>query len=115
MGLVRTLLGGSTGSEGKYKQLDETNLKGAESGSAGVLHKADIRGQQDIMAVKDALYDGDVVVADIRNCNANGLNEERVTSQLRQVVSETGGDMVKNGTEQLVMTPPSLAISRKKL
>jgi hypothetical protein len=115
MGLVRTLLGGSTSPEGKYKQLDETNLKGAESSSAGVLHKADVRGQQDIMNIKDALYDGDVVIADIRNCNANGLNEQRVTDQLRQVVSETGGDIVKNGADQLVMTPPTLAISRKKL
>ena len=115
MGLVRSILGKSAHPEAKYKQLTEENLKGVEGGQQGMLHLADIRGQQDIMAIKDALYDGHIVIADIRNCDANGLNEERVTSQLRQCVRETGGDIVKNGVEQVVMTPPAFAISRKKL
>lgn len=115
MGLLRSILGRSTHPEDNYKQLTEENLKGVDGGHQGMLHLADIRGQQDIMAIKDALYDGHMVVADIRHCDANGLNEDRVTKQLRKCVRETGGDIVKNGVEQVIMTPPAFGISRKKL
>ncbi|MFB6174218.1 MAG: cell division protein SepF, partial [Halobacteriales archaeon] len=65
--------------------------------------------------IKDAVYDGDLVIADITRLRTDDSTVERVTDELRQVAREIGGDIVQKGDDQLIVTPTGVSISRQKL
>lgn len=79
------------------------------------VHIAEIADQEDVIAIKDAVYDGDLVVADITRLRTRDSTIERITDELRQVAQEVGGDIVQKGDDQLIVTPTGVGISRQKL
>lgn len=76
---------------------------------------SEINGQQDVMNVKDAVYDGDIVVADLCYVASAGLSRETVVEELKTVAGEVNGDIAQRGEDRIVVTPSSVAISRQKL
>ena len=111
------LLGGGAGGRGTedYVELDLDEFDTAREGSDMTVHVAEIREQQDIMAIKDAVYDGDFVIADITRLRTQDRTVERIIDELRQVAREVDGDIVQKGDDQLVITPTGVSISREKL
>ena len=81
------------------------------------VHVAKIDGQQDVIAIKDAIYDGDLVVADITRHSTQDRTAEHIIDELRQVASEVSGDIIVKGEEgdQLIITPAGVKVSREKL
>ncbi|MEF8830115.1 MAG: cell division protein SepF [Halobacteriales archaeon] len=116
MGLMSTILGGrGQRSTEDYVELDVDDLEDAR-GSAGMqVHVAKIKEQQDVIAIKDAVYDGDLVIADITRLRTEDRTVERITEELRQVSEEVSGDIMWNGDDQLIITPTGVVISREKL
>lgn len=115
MGLLESFLSTETGDESDFIELNEENLKATEPPTDLRIRLADVNGQGDMMAIKDALYDGDVVFASVKGVELTDMNEERVLDELRAVVNEIDGDIVKDGSGNVILTPKGVAISRDKL
>ncbi|PSP80854.1 hypothetical protein BRC81_01600 [Halobacteriales archaeon QS_1_68_20] len=116
MGLMSKILGdrGERSTE-DYVELDVDDLADAR-GEAGVqVHIAEVNDQQDVIAIKDAIYDGDMVIADITRLRTEDRTVERITDELSQVAREVSGDIVQKGDDQLIITPTGFGVSRRKL
>jgi SepF-like predicted cell division protein (DUF552 family) len=116
MGLMSKIIGGTPGNGAEdYVELD-TDALGEVAASPGMnVHIAEIDGQQDVIAIKDAIYDGDLVIADITRHSTSDSTVERITDDLRQVAREVDGDIVQKGDDQLIITPTGVSIAREKL
>ena len=79
------------------------------------VHIAELRGQEGVMDVKDLVYDGDLVLADISHFKSNDKRLESLMEEFRQVTNEVGGDIVQKGDNQLIITPGGVAVSRDKI
>jgi SepF-like predicted cell division protein (DUF552 family) len=117
MGFMDKLLGGERGSRhtDDYVELtiDDFDVDGEEAGTQ--VRIAKISDKQDVMAIKDAVYDGDVVVADITRHTTQDRTMEHISDELKQVAREVGGDIVQKDDDQLIITPTGVSISRQKL
>ena len=114
MGFMDKILGAEGRTVEDYVELDVGNIDDGTSNQFDV-HIAEIGNQQDVIAIKDAVYDGDMVVADITRLRTSDTTMERVTDELRQVAREVGGDIVQKGDDQIIVTPGGVGISREKL
>jgi len=76
---------------------------------------AEISDQQDVIAIKDAVYDGDFVIADITRLRTTDRTVQHVIDELQQVAAEVDGDIVQKGDDQIIVAPTGVVISREKL
>ncbi|MGM0606300.1 MAG: cell division protein SepF [Halobacteriota archaeon] len=116
MGIMSKILG--SGGERSTEDYVELNLDDFETanGTSGVeVRIAEINDKQDVIAIKDAVYDGDLVIADITRHSTTDQTIEHVIDELRQVAEEVDGDIVQKGDGQLIITPTGMGISRSKL
>ena len=114
MGFMDRILGGKEKTTGDYVELDLDDVA-AEVDSRMQIQIAEIDGQEDVIAIKDAVYDGDIVIADITRLRTEDRTTEHVIDELRQTAKEVGGDIVQKGDDQLIVTPGGVGISREKL
>jgi hypothetical protein len=114
MGFMDRILGGKEKTTGDYVELDLDDVA-AEVDSRMQIQIAEIDGQEDVIAIKDAVYDGDIVIADITRLRTEDRTTEHVIDELRQTAKEVGGDIVQKGDDQLIITPGGVGISREKL
>ncbi len=116
MGLMNKLLGDNRSRDiADYAELKATVPEGKATEASMNVHVAEISDKQDAIAIKDAVYDGDLVVADITRLRTEGPTTEHIVDELRRVADEVGGDIVKKGDDQLIVTPTGVKISREKL
>ena len=116
MGFMNKILGETpSGNVGDYVELDLDDFETAPDESRMSVHIAEIQGQQDVISIKDAVYDGDIVIADITRLRTEDTTVERITDELQQVAREVNGDIVQKGDDQLIVTPTGINVSRKKL
>ena len=116
MGLMSKILG-ERGSRtlDEYVELDIDEIDAPASGAAMQVHIAEINDQQDVIAIKDAVYDGDIVIADIVRLRTTDSTAEHVIDELRLVAREVNGDIVQKGDDQIIVAPTGINVSRKKL
>ncbi|MFB6169883.1 MAG: cell division protein SepF [Haloarculaceae archaeon] len=115
MGLMSKLLGGQSRTADDYVELDVDDFE-TEDAEAGVrIRIAEIGGKQDVIDIKDAIYDGDIVVADITRHSTSDRTMEHISDELKQVAREVGGDIVQKDDDQIIITPTGVSISRTKL
>jgi SepF-like predicted cell division protein (DUF552 family) len=116
MGIMTKILGGGDGpSAEEYVELDLDDFETARGGAGMQVHIAEINDQTDVIDIKDAIYDGDFVIADITRHSTSDGTTEHVIDELRQVTREVDGDIVRKGDDQLIITPTGITVSRTKL
>jgi SepF-like predicted cell division protein (DUF552 family) len=116
MGLMSKIIGSPPGQGAEdYVELDAQELGDVASSTGMNVHIAEIDGQQDVIAIKDAIYDGDLVIADITRHSTSDRTAEHIIDDLRQVATEVSGDIIQKGDDQLIITPTGVKISREKL
>ncbi len=76
---------------------------------------AEVGGQADAIDIKDAVYDGDIVIADITRLRTEDSTVEHIIDELRQVAREVDGDIVRKGDDQMIITPTGVRVSREKI
>jgi len=114
MGFMDKILGAEHRTTEDYVELDLGDL--SEADEAGMqVYIAEIGGQEDVIDIKDTVYDGHLVIADITRLRTQDATVDRITDELRQVAREVGGDIVQKGDDQLIVTPSGVSISREKL
>lgn len=116
MGLMSKIIGSPPGQGAEeYVELD-AHAVGDASASAGMnVHIAEIDGQQDVIAIKDAIYDGDLVIADITRHSTSDRTAEHIIDDLQQVAAEVSGDIIQKGDDQLIVAPTGVTVNREKL
>ncbi len=117
MGIMSKLVGGGpTHTTEDYVELDlEEDFDTARGEAGTTVHIAEIADQQDVIAIKDAVYDGDFVIADITRLRTTDRTVQHIIDELQQVAREVDGDIVQKGDDQLIITPTGMSISRQKL
>jgi SepF-like predicted cell division protein (DUF552 family) len=115
MGIMNKILGGEGRTTEDYVELDIDDFDTARGDAGMEIRIAEIAGQRDIIDIKDAVYDGDLVIADITRHSTSDSTIEHVIDELRQVAREVDGDIVQKGDDQLIVTPSGVRISREKL
>ena len=116
MGIMSKILGGGGNrSVDDYVELDLDDFAEAHTETGMQVHIAEIGDQSDIIPIKDAVYDGDFVIADITRHSTSDRTIEHIIDELRQVAQEVDGDIVQKGDDQIVVTPTGVNISREKL
>lgn len=115
MGFMNKLLGesGSTRRKDDYVELDSVAVPETEADTQ--VHIARINEKQDVIDIKDAVYAGDIVIADITRHTTQDRTMEQITDELKQVARGVGGDIVQKDDDQIIITPRSVSISREKL
>ncbi|MDG5819091.1 cell division protein SepF [Natronococcus sp. A-GB7] len=107
--------GQSTTTTDDYVELDLDDISTESAEARMQVRIAEISGQADAVAIKDAVYDGDVVFADITRLRTNDSTVEHIVDELRQVAHEVDGDIVRKGDDQIIVTPAGVRINRTKL
>ena len=116
MGLMNNLLGEQSARDtDAYVDLEGVDQNGDGQRVSMQVHIAEIAEQSDVIPIKDAVYDGDLVVADITRLRTNDRTADHIVEELRQVAEEVQGDIVKKGDDQLIVTPSAVKINREKL
>ena len=115
MGIMSKLLGGDSHSAEDYVELDADEFETGRTEAAMEIRFASISEQTDVIDIKDAVYDGDIVVADITRHSTTDRTMEHISDELRQVAEEVGGDIVQKDDDQILITPGGVAISRSKI
>jgi len=115
MGLMSKLLGESQGRTDDYVELDVDDFDAAAVEADTTVHIATIGDKSDVIPIKDAVYDGDLVIADITRHSTSDRTMEHISDELGQVAREVGGDIVQKDDDQIIITPGGVNISRKKL
>ncbi|PSP94244.1 hypothetical protein BRC91_06625 [Halobacteriales archaeon QS_4_62_28] len=117
MGLMSKILGesGSSRVTDDYVELNANDFDGAAADSDFQVRIARIGDKQDVIDIKDAVYDGDIVIADITRHSTQDRTMEHITDELQRVASEVGGDIVQKDDDQLIITPAGIGISRERL
>lgn len=115
--LDRVLSGSSKRSLDDYHEVDfgDEGIDASNQQAADLqIHVAVVRTNQDLLDVKDALYAGDIVVADVGNPEGS-LTPERVQEKLAQVAEDVSGDIAAKGGEELIITPAGVSVSRERI
>ena len=117
MGLMSKILGESGGTRATedYVELQARDLEVDDVGADQQVRIANISDKPDVIDIKDAVYDGDIVIADITRHTTNDRTMEQITDELKQVAREVGGDIVQKDDDQLLITPAGVTISRQRL
>ncbi len=117
MGLMSKILGesGPSRQTDDYVELNADNFDTSSVESERQVRIARISGSKDVVDIKDAVYDGDIVVADITRHSTQDTTMERISDELKQVAEEVGGDIVQKDDDQLIITPAGVTVSRERL
>jgi SepF-like predicted cell division protein (DUF552 family) len=116
MGIMSKLWsGGDRTSTDDYVELDIDDFDTSRGGASMEVHVAEIAEKQDVMPIKDAVYDGDFVIADITRMRTSDATVKQIVDELKLVAREVDGDIVQKGDDQLIVAPTGVNISRHKL
>jgi len=117
MGLMSKIISDSGGTRQKedYVEIDSDAVDTGAMAAQTELRIAKISDKQDVIDIKDAVYDGAVVIADITRHTTQDRTMEHITDELKQVANEVGGDIAQKGDDQLIITPHGVAINRDPL
>jgi len=116
MGIMNKLItGGDRTSTDDYVELDMDQFDTERAGTGMQVHVAEIAEKQDVIPIKDAVYDGDFVIADITRMRTSDSTVKQIVDDLKLVAREVDGDIVQKGDDQLIVAPTGVSISRNKL
>lgn len=113
--MSKILSGGENHSTEDYVELDLDDFDTARGEAGMSVRIATINDKQDVIGIKDAVYDGDLVIADITRHTTSDSTMEHIIDDLRQVADEVDGDIVQKGDDQLIITPTGVTVGREKL
>ncbi|MBS3781469.1 MAG: cell division protein SepF [Candidatus Thermoplasmatota archaeon] len=111
---------GKSSGLGGEEYIDLTHL--SEEGEKGDIFEADtvikiaeIHRYEDVRDVTEEVYDGNILLVDIKAIAGSEESMERVQSELKAVASEVSGDVAKVGTDFIALTPEGIGIDRQKI
>ncbi len=112
---LRKLMDHGKASEGEYIDLGEMPLQEGTQETHTMVKVAEIFKEEDLGLLNNLLYEGNIVVVDYSPIANDELALKRVTTELKAVTKDTGGDVAALGRNFLVATPSGVKIDRSKI
>jgi SepF-like predicted cell division protein (DUF552 family) len=92
---------------------DEPGAPGGEGQC--LVHVAELDKFEDLGALLDYVYNGDIMIIDYAPLSGDDLTLSRISSEIKSAVKDMGGDVAGVGKDMLMVTPTGIRISRSKL
>ena len=96
---------------GEYMQENGTHSEAASM----YVRVAEISKLEEIKAFSDFVYRGNLLILDFSSIADNDVMLRRVTGELKQAVTDVGGDIAGFGRNMLIVTPTGVKVERQKL
>lgn len=116
MGIAK-LFGGRRRTETDYIDLGEHGMENGAATEAASMYVrvAEISRIEDVKAFADYVYRGNLLILDFSSIADNEVMLRRVTTELKQVTTDIGGDIAGFGRNLLLVTPTGCKVERTKL
>ena len=105
--------------EGAPRYIDLGKYGGAQAGGGmakGLEIKiAEIDGYDDIRALSNLVYEGNILLLDFTSIANDELSLKRIISELNRLVEDVGGDMAGISQNMLMVAPKGVKIDRQKI
>ena len=113
---LRKLVDHGPVTEGEYVDLSELPYEGDDGGpTKAMVRVVEVFREEDLGLMNSLLYEGSVVVIDYSPIANDELALKRITSELKAVARDTGGDVAALGRNFLLATPEGIKIDRTKV
>jgi hypothetical protein len=94
---------------GEYEEVFEEEPAGT------YVKVAELVNVSNLTPLKDEVYKGNIVVIDISHIKQDRIALDRIVKELKQVAKDIHGDIAGLGDDQIIVTPMSIRIDRRKL
>lgn len=127
MGIVSKLFGddaangrnkASTGHDRDYIDLSDysaTEKTGAEAAASTYVKFAQVRALDDLKHLASYVYDGNILVLDIKGVQQDEILLRRLSNELRKLAADTGGDIAGLGESHIMLTPTGIKVDRRQI
>ncbi|HVM45574.1 MAG TPA: cell division protein SepF [Candidatus Thermoplasmatota archaeon] len=86
-----------------------------EGGAAATYIKfAQVRALDDLKRFASIVYDGNMLVLDIKAVQGDEILLRRLSNELRKLASDTGGDIAGLGEHHILLTPTGIKVDRRQ-
>ncbi|WP_410507632.1 cell division protein SepF [Methanosarcina hadiensis] len=119
--LIDKILGGnvksSTTSAEDYTEIDLSKYEEVleEEPAETYVKIAEISSINQVAALKQEIYNGNVLMVDISNIRGDDLLRDRVLKELKDVVVDVHGDIAGVKGNTVIVTPTGIKIDRSKI
>ena len=93
---------------------EDEGLMGPE-GAQTVVKVGEMFRYEDLSALTNEVYNGNIVVVDYTSIANDDLTMKRVTAELKNVARDVDGDVAGVGKNLLMLTPRAVKIDRNKI
>jgi filamentous hemagglutinin family protein len=118
MGLASKIFGEKkTGLTEGYVDLEKyAETKTSETSSAK-MHVAvgEIQRYEDIKAISDYVYGGNVLILDFSPVSDEEVILKRITNELKEMANDIGGDIAGIGNNLMIISPSGVKVDRRKI
>jgi hypothetical protein len=119
MGLAKMLFGTpetSKDAEESYWDLGAAVQEtGGEASTAKMLVKvAELHSFEDLKTFQNYVYQGNMLILDFSSIAKEDIVLKRLTSEIKRVVADVGGDIAGMGKSYFIITPAGVRIDRTK-
>jgi uncharacterized protein len=118
MGLASKLFGEKkTGLTEGYIDLEKYTDENICKQTGAKMHVAvgEIQRYEDIKAISDYVYGGNVLILDFSSIAEEEVMLKRITNELKQMAHDTGGDIAGIGNNLMIISPSGVKVDRRKI
>ncbi|HWG90944.1 MAG TPA: cell division protein SepF [Candidatus Thermoplasmatota archaeon] len=126
MGLVKKILGAGAPARDRQKSslgptdyidLGEIAEQGgfAEEAAATLVKVGEVHKFEDLQYYINYVYEGNMLILDFGPVMSDEFQLKRITSELRKLAADVGGDIAGIGTSTILVTPTGIKVDRKKV
>jgi SepF-like predicted cell division protein (DUF552 family) len=88
---------------------------GGEPAASTYIKFAQVRALDDLKHFASIVYDGNMLVLDIKAVQGDEILLRRLSNELRKLASDTGGDIAGLGDHHILLTPTGVKVDRRTL
>jgi len=106
-----------TGATGGYVDLEKYSESTTSEKSSAKMHVAvgEIQQYEDIKAISDYVYGGNVLILDFSPISDEEVILKRITNELKKMATDIGGDIAGIGNNLMIISPSGVKVDRRKI
>jgi SepF-like predicted cell division protein (DUF552 family) len=92
-----------------------TEKTSGEPAASTYIKFAQVRALDDLKHFSSIVYDGNMLVLDIKAVQGDEILLRRLSNELRKLAADTGGDIAGLGENHIILTPTGIKVDRRPL
>lgn len=108
----------ASGHERDYIDLSDyaaTEKTSGEAAASTYVKFAQVRQLDDLKHFASIVYDGNMLVLDIKSVQSDEILLRRLSNELRKLAADTGGDIAGLGDSHILLTPTGIKVDRRTI